>query len=283
MDADAASTETTVKVASLNTWSEGGRSAYDSKYSWAKAGGAVIEEVTAADADVVSLQEVNSSSSGLHSGLSGWQWIIYTSDGTKTSLIADLENQAPVILYKSSLFSCTSSGWIDLGEDTQKPYWAVYAQLRHTASGKDLWVFSTHLNNSADSDLQISQVSTLLDRALALVPEGTASVILGDLNSYPVDNSGNPIATYLTLTGSRWADAYDVVSTREGNYVAKGLASGTMHNASTGGLSSVRTDHILVSDASILSYGVDRNKYDNTDGVAIWPSDHFLIYSNISM
>ena len=272
-----------VKTASYNVWSQGGRSSADEKYTWSKAGPAVIECILNADADIVSLQEVNSSSAGLHSGLAGYAWVIYTEDGTKTTLIGDLDSQSPVILYKSSMFSLQSSGWIDLGGDATKPYWAVYAQLRHRSSGKDLWVFSTHLNNEQDSALQTSQVSTLLSNAESLVPEGTASVIMGDLNIFPIDNSGNAIANYATLTGSRWNDAYDTVSAREGNYVAKGLASGTMHNTSTGGLSSVRTDHILVSDAAILSYGVDRSKYENTDGTAIWPSDHFLIYSSIGM
>ena len=272
-----------VKTASYNVWSQGGRAGADEKYTWSKAGSAVIECILNADADIVSLQEVNSSSAGLHSGLAGYAWVIYTENGTKTTLIGDLDSQSPVILYKSSMFSLQSSGWIDLGEDATKPYWAVYAQLRHRSSGKDLWVFSTHLNNEQDSALQTSQVSTLLSNAESLVPEGTASVIMGDLNIFPIDNSGNAIANYATLTGSRWNDAYDTVSAREGNYVAKGLASGTMHNTSTGGLTSVRTDHILVSDAAILSYGVDRSKYENTDGTAIWPSDHFLIYSSIGM
>lgn len=285
MNADAVTPENTVKVASYNVWSQGGRTAsgVDGKYNWSKAGGAVMESIIASGADVISLQEVNSFSSGLHSGLNAWQWIIYKEDGTQTNLIGDLSYQSNVILYKTSIFSCTSSGYIDLGTDGSRPYSAVYAQLRHKASGQDLWVFSTHLYNSADSDLQTTQVSTLLAQVAAMVPDGTASVILGDLNSYPVDNDGNSVATYAALTGSRWEDAYDVVATREGNYVAKGLASGTMHNTATGALSSVRTDHILASDAAILSYGVDRNKYDNTDGVAIWPSDHFLIYSSLGL
>ena len=285
MAADAATPDTKVKVASYNVWSQGGRTAegVDAKYNWSKAGPAVIECIRSNDADIVALQEVNSSSSGLHSGLNSYAWVIYTKEGAKTNLIGDLDSQSPVILYKSSLFSLQGSGWIDLGEDDTKPYWAVYAQLRHHTSGKDLWVFSTHLNNEQDSALQTSQVGTLLSNAESLVPEGTASLIMGDLNVFPIDNDGNVIVNYATLTGSRWEDAYDTVSAREGNYVAKGLASGTMHNTSTGGLSSVRTDHIMASDATILSYGVDRSKYENTDGTAIWPSDHFLIYSSISM
>ncbi len=283
MDADEVTTDIKVKTASYNVWSQGGRSGADEKYTWSKAGPAVIECIQSNDADIVALQEVNSLSAGLHSGLDSYAWVIYTEDGIETNLIDDLDHQSPVILYKSSLFSLQSSGWIDLGEDTQKPYWVVYAQLRHSASGKDLWVFSTHLNNEQDSALQTSQVSTLLSNAESLVPEGTASLIMGDLNIFPIDNSGNEIANYAAITGSRWKDAYDTVSAREGNYVAKGLASGTMHNTSKGGLSSVRTDHILVSDATILSYGVDRSKYENTDGTAIWPSDHFLIYSSVSL
>ena len=64
--------------------------------------------------------------------------------------------------------------------------------------------------------------------------------------------------------------------------MTSGTTITTMNNKDNSTLSYIRPDHIVVDGFNIISYNVDRNKYKNTDGNLIYPSDHFLIKSILS-
>lgn len=183
------------------------------------------------------------------------------------------------------------------------------AKLKHKASGKSFWVFSAHqdltsFNGPAttaqptgyrtikDWGAQCTNSRSLICHARRLCPEGTPSIIMGDMNadnnqSYTYYlNSGawyaaydadhNWVAKELAPTPGRWTDCYEAVAKRDGT-VSSSAVTGTMNNKDNYGYNTWRPDHILEDGFTIISYGVDKNKYNNSNNYPIFPSDHFLV------
>lgn len=274
--------------------------------SWAnsyKSVGAMIEWL---DCDVMGLQEVDWIAYGLgkdYDGnthnlkdiLPGYQWIIYNLKTTQYDeqgiVTYDDIGTTDAIIYKPSTLTLVNSGryWIT-GTKFEPPVRGVnfdgpgsnrsctWAEFKHNASGKTFYFFSTHLDvpgkgtTESPNEAQIINARETVEWLAPLVaPEGSASIIVGDMNC-----DGNAEA-YNILCSNRWDDVYDHMKAEGTLEYIDVQNKGTMNanKNETGGTGTWRPDHILTDGFYPSYYKVAREMFPTADGTLHYPSDHF--------
>lgn len=289
---------------------------------WEKAYCAVADCINFNSPDVIGLNEVTIDSYSLASFwgyekypyniqalLPAYEWLLFDENGnrvTTDSPTSGIYGLSEAILYNPSKVSLEECGYFLTGDEslfgaTVHDYatssdvdictegrHCIWAKFTHLETGCLFYVFNLHndltfsYTDSSGSKIvdersQCANARTVLAKAEEIVADGMPAVILGDFNA----TAGNTSFEYFRSSG-RWEDAYEVVATREGTYIASGKAITTMNSKDNENLSYIRPDHILVDSFNVLSYSVDRGRYESTDGTAIFPSDHFLIKSTLS-
>lgn len=261
-------------------------------------------------------------STNIQTLLPEYSWILFKSDGSSVKNpdeISGIYTLSESILYKSSVLTLLDKGvfwttsveagsngpnvppsdplyglqaydfatreYIDMCNEQRH---CVWAKFEYRQTGDKFYVFCLH-NDLAYSytdvnghkvkneQSQCANANTVMHYAKTIVPAGLPSVILGDFNATAGDTSFD-----LFRDDARWKDAYEVVARREGNYKASGTSITTMNGKDNTTLTTIRPDHILTDGFNVSSYSVDRNKYRNTDGDYIFPSDHFLIKADLT-
>jgi len=304
---------TKLKVAAYNIWTQNGRTGTSGatgedadKLVWAKAYKAVAECVRQSDADVVGLNEVFKEayslvySQNIQSLLPSYKWILYDENGDYVSSqypIMNIYSLSEAILYNPDKVTLLDKGYFRVADpaldgvsvggvdvSTEQRH-VVWGKFSHKASAKEFYVLCLHNdtpksytdgdgNKVSDRRAQVYNSLATLSKAVEIVPEGVPSVILGDFNSTHGDEAFD-----IFRNDGRWKDAYETVALRDGCYLTSGKTITTMNGKDNSTLSTIRPDHIIADGFEVLSYGVDRNKYENTDGDMIFPSDHFLVKS----
>ena len=316
MPSDEISVDAKLSVASYNIWTKDGRTGSSGasgpdadELTWAKSYKAVAECINTNAPDVIGLNEVFKEayslywSNNIQSLLTSYKWILYDENGklvSTTSPIMNIYALSEAILYNPDKVTLSEHGFfwvadpsldgvsvngVDISTEQRHALWARFT---HNSTSEEFYVFCLHNDTSKsyiddsgnkvkDVRAQVYNSNAVLDKAREIVPAGVPSVIVGDFNSTAGDD-----AFELFRNSNRWEDAYETVSTREGTYMTSGTTITTMNNKDNSTLSYIRPDHIVVDGFNIISYNVDRNKYKNTDGNLIYPSDHFLIKSILS-
>ena len=188
-------------------------------------------------------------------------------------------------LYDLKAYDYATREYIDMCNEQRHCIWAKF-ECRQ--SGDKFYVFCLHNdltysytdvngNKVKNEQSQCANANTVMHYAKTIVPVNLPSVILGDFNATAGDTSFD-----LFREDGRWKDAYEVVARREGNYKDSGISITTMNAKDNATLRTIRPDHILTDGFNVSSYSVDRNKYKNTEGHDIFPSDHFLIKVNLT-
>ena len=189
-------------------------------------------------------------------------------------------------LYDLKAYDYATREYIDMCNEQRH---CVWAKFEYRMTGDRFYVFCLHNdltysytdvngNKIKNEQSQCANSNTVMHYAKAIVPVDLPSVILGDFNATAGDTSFD-----LFREDGRWKDAYEVVARREGNYKSSGTSITTMNGKDNTTLSTIRPDHILTDGFNVSSYSVDRNKYKNTDGYDIFPSDHFLVKVTLAL
>ena len=188
--------------------------------------------------------------------------------------------------YNNTILKLEESGYVWLSKEEDNWYvkpasayglagnperTCLWARFTHIASGKEFWLFVTHLPTSSQGGAE--NMAGVVNR-YALSKAGTAPAILtGDMNSAPDTEAysiltrywqdGNAKATWGTLSGSSKKYYYSVKEFTEGR-------------------SDRRIDHIMTRGCTASDYHPVVVTYD-VDGNPWCPSDHLPVVATITI
>ncbi len=153
-------------------------------------------------ADLVGLQEPTPKQVQFFvDGLKGYREFYYR-QGSKQYTDATL-------LYREEAFEQLDQGWWWLSPTPEKvstgfgntlPRIVVWVKLKHRPSGRELFFFNTHFDNSAPSQERMAELCE--KQMVPFVESGLPLVFVGDFNTHQTRGD------YPRLTSGGWRDAY---------------------------------------------------------------------------
>lgn len=187
--------------------------------------------------------------------------------------------------YKASSVSVSNVGMFWLGDDPSKRSYfetggsepdkltriAVYATVKHLASGQEYFYIATHTPLTDWQRLQSAKL--IVDKEKELNVRGLPAIVVGDMNASATEAS---IQYYL---GHGFLDSYTEVlpSHHSGGFTT--FVSKTTTEVSKWDKS--RIDFVLVkpngSGKTPWGYNVNYSMYKNARGTTVYPSDHLPV------
>ena len=254
----------TLKVMSFNircvTSSDTGDQAWDVRKT------ACVKMITSIQPDVIGMQEPRTAQrTYLKENLSDYEML--ETPGTGTS-----KGGNSVLLYRKSRFTCLDWGYYFLSDTPDEPsvaweaaqwHTTVWAHLKEAGSGKDFWIFTTHMPAYASNvSARVKSANLNVARMKELAGEDATVFITGDMNcSYAADDASREALTpyYQWMSAARdIAPAGDAYSF---NHYGSGTATPKRN-----------LDHIFYRDATAVSFRTITDNY----GVP-YISDHYPI------
>ena len=247
-------------------------------------------------------------------GCTDYTFKFFSSSKPKYSFYDDSNdyNFANGFAYKSSVLNLDDSGrvWYNLRESTistdddgnagSPKVTIVYAQFTHKVSGKQFWLFVTHLPNYDDKNDNCDNniaASTALNAFAASKAGKLPHFMVGDMNS--ADHEKNQCQEGAQKLKEYWSDVYDALDAA-GNlapFYQKycGTQSGTGFNYQYTILDFCknhperRIDKIMTKGACTpTTYKTIRTTYEfeasvETDATTYYPSDHLAVVSYVTL
>lgn len=261
---------------------------------WSKSATAVGDMIVSLDCDILGVQEVCDSIWNGPQNIRGlvaakgldYKWILYPN--TEHGHIS----YDSAIGYKPSVFEAVESGifWMggvydhygmapDAPKGSCRP--CVWARMKHIASGKEFYFFSTHLlvpQRSKDGELNYDgnkyNCQQLREKAAEMVPDGMPAILVGDMN---LDDRNK---TWKSLSQSMFMDTK--IYFKDANLLsADAKAWGTQNNKDESGFTKWYPDHIMLNGFQPLDYVIHRDKFPTEDGTLHFPSDHLPVTVNV--
>lgn len=261
---------------------------------WCNSAGAVGDMIVSLDCDIMGVQEVcdsiwngpqNIRDIVAAKGLD-YTWILYPN--TKHGHISADSG----IGYKKTVFEEVGSGIFWMGGVYDKPEYApdapkgscrpcVWARMKHIASGREFYFFSTHLlvpKRDKDGVLQYDgnkyNCKQLREKAAEMVPDGMPAILVGDMN---LDDRNK---TWGSLSNSMFMDTK--IYFKDANLLTKDAKSwGTQNNKNEDGFTKWYPDHIMLNGFRPLDYVIHRDRFATADGTLHYPSDHLPVTVNV--
>lgn len=261
---------------------------------WCNSAGAVGDMIVSLDCDIMGVQEVcdsiwngpqNIRDIVAAKGLD-YIWILYPN--TKHGHISYDSG----IGYKKTVFEEVGSGIFWMGGVYDKPEAApdapkgsvrpcVWARMKHIASGREFYFFSTHLlvpKRDKDGVLQYDgnkyNCKQLREKAAEMVPDGMPAILVGDMN---LDDRNK---TWGSLSNSMFMDTK--IYFKDANLLTKDAKSwGTQNNKNEDGFTKWYPDHIMLNGFRPLDYVIHRDRFATADGTLHYPSDHLPVTVNV--
>ena len=298
-----------LKVGTYNLWTSGSRrdllTPPSSRY-WSNSSPAMLSIIKDMNCDIFAFQEICDSIYGkkgesnslrylMQQENMGYSWAIWSNvDGSYVTPTSGRISYSPGICYKVSVLTLEEGGVFWLGGNPNQPEFVgftpehgdrkracVWAKMRHKATNKEFYFFSTHLEVTSfkgvnDPEVNIENSKNLMNYAdETLVGPGVPAIICGDMNAKPTDQG---YIQYLNNTNGRvhrWFNAYEEAERKGvlGPMAKEG--PGTMNNHITEATGSDRIDHMFLTGFTLTSYETVRKKFPTKDGSLHYPSDHF--------
>ena len=261
-DISSRQSDDSISVMSVNvrTWSP----TDTGKKSWFYRADLVIKNIEANAPDIIGFQEVTHMHYNyLTSCLKGYDNVIEYRD---TSAFTE---GCPVF-YNTSKFTLEDKGsfWLSETPEKMSKDWGAacyricsYVILKENSTGKKLVVFNTHLEHISDL-ARINGINVVLDKIKQF--GSLPSIIMGDFNCKEDSE------TYKAATDSFLDAKYETANPQKGStYQGFGKE-----------LDGENIDYFMISKTGIKvnSYKIVDTTYDG-----VYPSDHFPIYTNISL
>ncbi|MGE0159898.1 MAG: endonuclease/exonuclease/phosphatase family protein [Gemmatimonadales bacterium] len=177
----------------------------------------VIETIARLDPDVLGLQEaLTEQIEFIARELPQYRWL-----GVDRGLNGGTGlSEATPIFYKHAELVPLESGTFWLGDMPNGSYRGrdggrggsrivTWARFHHLETGRDLWVYNTHL--SPRPGQQHIVAAERINERIAALPEGSAVIVLGDFNATAGESD-----TWRAATGGGLRDAWDAAAVREG-------------------------------------------------------------------
>ena len=261
---------------------------------WCNSYTAVGDMIVHLDCDIIGLQEIcdsiwngpqNLRADVASKGLQ-YEWILYPNT-THGHISYD-----DAIGYKPDVFECLDNGifWMagvfdaprmaeDAPKGSMRP--AVWAHMRHRASGKEFYFLSTHLLVSQKQEdgswshegnkYNAKQIRKWLETNL---PYDMPGILVGDMN---VDDKAKH---WGSLAQVPFMDV-KLYFAHAGRLSADAKAWGTQDTKDESAYSKWWPDHIMVGGFRPLDYVIDRSKFPTADGSLHYPSDHLPVTCNV--
>lgn len=298
-----------LKVGTYNLWTSNSRKDLlppSSPRYWLNSSPAMLSIIKDMGCDIFAFQEICDSIYGkkgesvslrhlMEQNNMGYSWAIWSRfDGSYITPTSGRISYSPGICYKVSVLSLEEGGVFWLGGNPKKPEFVgftpehgdvrracVWAKMRHKATNKEFYFFSTHLeltsfNGVDDSEVHNENCKNLMAYAdEVLVGPDMPAIICGDMNATPTDQG---YIQYLNNNNGRihqWFNAYEEASRKGVLGPMTQESSGTMNNHITEATGSDRIDHIFLTGFTLTSYETVRKKFPTKDGSLHYPSDHF--------
>ena len=298
-----------LKVGTYNLWTSGSRrdllTPPSSRY-WSNSSPAMLSIIKDMNCDIFAFQEICDSIYGkkgesnslrylMQQENMGYSWAIWSNvDGSYVTPTSGRISYSPGICYKVSVLTLEEGGVFWLGGNPNQPEFVgftpehgdrkracVWAKMRHKATNKEFYFFSTHLEVTSfkgvnDPEVNIENSKNLMNYAdETLVGPGVPAIICGDMNATPADQG---YIQYLNNSNGRvhkWFNAYEEAERKGflGPMAKEG--PGTMNNHITEATGSDRIDHMFLTGFTLTSYETVRKKFPTKDGSLHYPSDHF--------
>ena len=298
-----------LKVGTYNLWTSDSRKDLlppSSPRYWLNSSPARLSIIKDMGCDIFAFQEICDSIYGkkgesvslrhlMEQNNMGYSWAIWSRfDGSYVTPTSGRISYSPGICYKVSVLSLEEGGVFWLGGNPKNPEFVgftpehgdvrracVWAKMRHKATNKEFYFFSTHLeltsfNGVYDSEVHNENCKNLMAYAdEVLVGPDMPAIICGDMNATPTDQG---YIQYLNNNNGRihqWFNAYEEASRKGVLGPMTQESSGTMNNHITEATGSDRIDHIFLTGFTLTSYETVRKKFPTKDGSVHYPSDHF--------
>lgn len=248
--------------------------------SWQNCAPAVAETIASLDCDILALQSIPSGEKGLFTD--SREWIRRSETGAEELAIG----------LRPGMFETLQTGVFYLGGNYDKPVAAddlpaeavkacIWAKLRHKSSEKELYVLTTHLAASPrkeDGKLndKVSKYNAKQMRQWAIdnLPDGTPSVLLGNLNVDHRDKHWGSFAQWRWIDTKRW---YGFAGILKGDM----KDNGTITTADGEAPGKWNPDHIMFNSFRPVAFYADRNRHKAADGSLIFPSTHFPVCAEL--
>lgn len=263
-DAGTEGSSNTLKVMSFNircvTSSDTGDKAWDVR----KTG--CVKMITGIRPDVIGMQEPRTAQrTYLKENLSDYEML--ETPGTGTS-----KGGNSVLLYRKSRFTCLDWGYYFLSDTPDVPsvaweatqwHTTVWAHLKEVSSGKDFWIFTTHMPAYASNvSARVKSANLNVSKMKELAGEDATVFITGDMNcSYAADDASREALTPYY----QWMSAARDIAPAGDAYSFNRYGSGTATPKRN-------LDHIFYRDATAVSFRTITDNY----GVP-YISDHYPI------
>lgn len=189
------------------------------------------------------------------------------------------------IFFRGSRFALLDRGhfWLSTHPDrpgskswgTAYPRMATWVKLGDRSSGRELFVFNTHLDHSSSSARR--EGAKLIREQIAKIAGRSPVVLTGDFNDSGGSDSHRILADASTSKRSRGKTPTGMVDTFVAQHGTADRRTGTRHgfDGSTGG---DRIDWILVSKTlTPVDAAIVRTDYDGR-----YPSDHFPVTATLA-
>lgn len=254
---------------------------------WCNSCTAVGDMLVHLDCDIIGLQEIcdsiwngpqNIREDVASKGLD-YEWILYPN--TRHGHIS----YDDAIGYKPEVFECLDNGIFWMGGVFDRPEMAegapkgsmrpaVWAHMKHRASGREFYFLSTHLVVSRKQEdgswshegnkYNAQQLRKWLENNL---PYDMPGILVGDMN---VDDKAKHWAS---LAQVPFMDV-KLYMAHAGRLSGDAKTWGTQDNKDENGYSKWWPDHIMVNGFRPLDYVIDRGRFPTADGTLHYPSDH---------
>ncbi|MBQ9434811.1 MAG: endonuclease/exonuclease/phosphatase family protein [Bacteroidales bacterium] len=298
-----------LKVGTYNLWTSDSRkdllTPLSSRY-WSNSSPAMLSIIKDMNCDIFAFQEICDSIYGkkgesnslrylMQQENMDYSWAIWSNvDGSYVTPTSGRISYSPGICYKASVLTLEEGGVFWLGGNPNQPEFVgftpehgdckracVWARMRHKATNKEFYFFSTHLEVTSfkgvdDPEVNTENCKNLMNYAdETLVGPGVPAIICGDMNAKPTDQG---YIQYLNNSNGRvhqWFNAYEEAERKGvlGPMAKEG--PGTMNNHNTEATGTYRIDHMFLTGFTLTSYETVRKKFPTKDGSLHYPSDHF--------
>lgn len=254
---------------------------------WCNSSTAVADMLGALDCDIMGLQEIcdsiwtgplNVRDAATSRGLE-YEWIIYPNTAKGTI------SYDSAIAYRPAVFECVESGifWLggvydrpeaaeDAPEGSVRP--AVWARMKHKASGREFYFFCTHLlvpkpgDDPSRYDGNKYNAMMLREKIRQIVPDDMPAILVGDMNVDEKGPSWNSLANCICMDARQYMQRAEILAN-------DAMSWGTQNLKDEGGFSRWWPDHIMFNGFRPLNYVIHREKFRTADGSLHYPSDHF--------
>jgi endonuclease/exonuclease/phosphatase family metal-dependent hydrolase len=231
----------------------------------------VARTIDYADADIVGLQEANSTGR-LSNGRTQVQDILSLTTGNLRIAPSGLRGKQ--ILYKTGKFEPHAHGVFSVPQlPNDVPRAAIWQVFQHRKTGTRFIVVNAHLSNgktSTENAARVAQAKSILRQLDRVNTRGLPVVLVGDLNSFDTRAETTPMSTFA-------ADGYVDAELSSAESLTPGLNTWV---AAKSPLGKIRLDHVAVS----TDIAVDRTAVVDIDFKNDQPaSDHRMLYADISL